>query len=124
MLTGSLAEDKIFVEGDKAWVLIGFDENRNINSGNVKGIESNYSSFNSRKLFNNYNYFIGDGFYKKSLCCYYKCNFLLLCHLYFSNYIWKLFQYSWHSYGLVRIIALFRFFKTYRKVLGFLINYL
>lgn len=35
MLTGSLAEDKIFKEGDKAWVLIGFDENRNINFANM-----------------------------------------------------------------------------------------
>lgn len=35
MLKGSLAEDKLFVEGDKAWVLIGFDENRNINFANM-----------------------------------------------------------------------------------------
>ncbi|WMM25194.1 YibE/F family protein [Tissierella sp. MB52-C2] len=35
MLTGSLAEDKLFVEGDKAWVLIGFDENGNINFANM-----------------------------------------------------------------------------------------
>jgi len=35
MLTGSLAEDKIFREGDKAWVLIGFDENRNISFANM-----------------------------------------------------------------------------------------
>ncbi|HAE91985.1 MAG TPA: hypothetical protein DCG60_04970 [Tissierella sp.] len=35
MLTGSLAEDKIFREGDRAWVLIGFDESRNINFANM-----------------------------------------------------------------------------------------
>lgn len=35
MLTGSLAEDKLFVEGDKGWVLIGFDENDNINFANM-----------------------------------------------------------------------------------------
>lgn len=35
MLKGSLAEDKIFVEGDKAWVLIGFDEDGNINFANM-----------------------------------------------------------------------------------------
>lgn len=35
MLTGSLAEDKIFAEGDKAWVLIGFDKSGNINFANM-----------------------------------------------------------------------------------------
>lgn len=35
MLTGSLAEDKLFVEGETAWVLIGFDENGNINFSNM-----------------------------------------------------------------------------------------
>lgn len=35
MLTGSLSVDKIFQEGDKAWVLIGFDENNNINFANM-----------------------------------------------------------------------------------------
>lgn len=35
MLTGSLSVDKIFREGDKAWVLIGFDEENNINFANM-----------------------------------------------------------------------------------------
>ena len=35
MLTGSLTVDKIFQEGDKAWVLIGFDENNEINFANM-----------------------------------------------------------------------------------------
>lgn len=35
MLTGSLAADKLFAEGDRAWVLIGFDENNNINFANM-----------------------------------------------------------------------------------------
>lgn len=35
MLTGSLAEDKLFVDGDKGWVLIGFDENGDINFANM-----------------------------------------------------------------------------------------
>ncbi len=35
MLTGSLSVDKIFQEGDKAWVLIGFDEDNNINFANM-----------------------------------------------------------------------------------------
>lgn len=35
MLKGSLAEDKIFVEGDRAWVLIGFNEDGNINFANM-----------------------------------------------------------------------------------------
>lgn len=35
MLTGRLSEDKIFQEGDKAWVLIGFDENNKINFANM-----------------------------------------------------------------------------------------
>lgn len=35
ILTGSLAEDKLFKEGEVAWVLIGFDENRNINFANL-----------------------------------------------------------------------------------------
>lgn len=35
MLTGRLSEDKIFNEGDKAWVLIGFDENNNISFANM-----------------------------------------------------------------------------------------
>lgn len=35
MLTGSLSVDKIFKEGDKAWVLIGFDEENNINFANM-----------------------------------------------------------------------------------------
>ncbi|MDR7869431.1 MAG: YibE/F family protein [Tissierellaceae bacterium] len=35
MLTGSLAEDKLFVEGDKGWVLIGFNENGEINFANM-----------------------------------------------------------------------------------------
>lgn len=35
ILTGSLAEDKIFVEGDKAWVLIGFNEDGDINFANM-----------------------------------------------------------------------------------------
>lgn len=35
MLTGSLSVDKIFKEGDTAWVLIGFDENNNINFANM-----------------------------------------------------------------------------------------
>lgn len=35
MLTGSLAEDKIFVEGDQAWVLIGFNEDGDINFANM-----------------------------------------------------------------------------------------
>ncbi|WFA08354.1 YibE/F family protein [Tissierella sp. Yu-01] len=35
MLKGSLAEDKLFVEGDKAWVLIGFDKNKDINFANM-----------------------------------------------------------------------------------------
>lgn len=35
MLTGSLAEDKLFREGDQAWVLIGFDEDGDINFANM-----------------------------------------------------------------------------------------
>lgn len=35
MLTGSLSVDKIFREGDKAWVLLGFDEDGNINFANM-----------------------------------------------------------------------------------------
>mgnify|MGYP000940652125 FL=1 len=35
MLTGSLTIDKIFQEGDKAWVLIGFNENNEINFANM-----------------------------------------------------------------------------------------
>lgn len=35
MLSGSLAMDKIFEEGDKSWVLIGFDEDDNINFANM-----------------------------------------------------------------------------------------
>lgn len=35
MLTGSMSVDKIFQEGDKAWVLIGFDEDNNINFANM-----------------------------------------------------------------------------------------
>ena len=35
MLTGRLSEDKIFQEGDTAWVLIGFDEKNNINFANM-----------------------------------------------------------------------------------------
>jgi uncharacterized membrane protein len=35
MLTGSLSVDKLFKEGDKAWVLIGFDEDGNINFANM-----------------------------------------------------------------------------------------
>ena len=35
MLTGSLSVDKIFKEGDTAWVLIGFDEDNNINFANM-----------------------------------------------------------------------------------------
>lgn len=35
ILTGSLAEDKLFIEGDKAWGLIGFDENGHINFANM-----------------------------------------------------------------------------------------
>ncbi len=35
MLTGSLAADKIFNVGEKAWVLIGFDENGSINFANI-----------------------------------------------------------------------------------------
>ena len=35
MLTGSLAEDKLFQEGEKAWVLIGFNEDGDINFANV-----------------------------------------------------------------------------------------
>lgn len=35
MLTGSLSVDKIFQERDKAWVLIGFDEDNNINFANM-----------------------------------------------------------------------------------------
>lgn len=35
MLTGSLAEDKIFQPGDKAWVLIGFNEEGEINFANM-----------------------------------------------------------------------------------------
>lgn len=35
MLTGRLSVDKIFKEGDTAWVLIGFDENNNINFANM-----------------------------------------------------------------------------------------
>ncbi|TJX13587.1 YibE/F family protein [Tissierella creatinini] len=35
MLSGSLAQDKIFQPGDKAWVLVGFDENGNINFANM-----------------------------------------------------------------------------------------
>ncbi len=35
MLTGRLSADKIFKEGDTAWVLIGFDENNNINFANM-----------------------------------------------------------------------------------------
>lgn len=35
MLTGSLAEDKIFQPGDKAWVLIGFNEDGEINFANM-----------------------------------------------------------------------------------------
>jgi len=35
MLTGTLSSDKIFKAGDKAWVLIGFDENNNVNFANM-----------------------------------------------------------------------------------------
>ncbi len=35
MLTGTLSSDKIFRPGDKAWVLIGFDEDNNINFANM-----------------------------------------------------------------------------------------
>lgn len=35
MLTGSLEADKLFAEGDKAWALIGFDENGKINFANM-----------------------------------------------------------------------------------------
>jgi uncharacterized membrane protein len=35
MLTGSLTIDKIFKEGDQAWVLIGFNENHEINFANM-----------------------------------------------------------------------------------------
>ncbi len=35
MLTGSMSVDKIFQEGDKAWALIGFDEDNNINFANM-----------------------------------------------------------------------------------------
>lgn len=35
MLTGSLAVDKMFEKGDKAWVLIGFNENNEINFANM-----------------------------------------------------------------------------------------
>lgn len=35
ILTGSLAEDKIFEEGETAWVLIGFDKNKDINFANL-----------------------------------------------------------------------------------------
>ncbi|MGD9569496.1 MAG: YibE/F family protein [Sedimentibacter sp.] len=35
MLTGRLSFDKVFKEGDTAWVLIGFDENNNINFANM-----------------------------------------------------------------------------------------
>lgn len=35
MLTGRLSTDKIFKEGDKAWVLIGYDEEGNINFANM-----------------------------------------------------------------------------------------
>ena len=35
MLTGRLSEDKIFKKGDIAWVLIGFDENGNIDFANM-----------------------------------------------------------------------------------------
>lgn len=35
MLTGSLSVDKLFQPGDKAWVLLGFDENGKINFANM-----------------------------------------------------------------------------------------
>lgn len=35
MLTGRLSVDKILKEGDTAWVLVGFDENNNINFANM-----------------------------------------------------------------------------------------
>lgn len=35
MLTGRLSADKLFKEGDEAWVLIGFDKNSNINFANM-----------------------------------------------------------------------------------------
>lgn len=35
MLTGRLSADKVFKAGDKAWVLIGFDDNNNINFANM-----------------------------------------------------------------------------------------
>lgn len=35
MLTGSLSEDKLFAPGESAWVLIGFDENGEINFANL-----------------------------------------------------------------------------------------
>lgn len=35
MLTGRLSADKVFQAGDKAWVLLGFDENNHINFANM-----------------------------------------------------------------------------------------